>query len=38
MSTARAGLTATLLQNGQVLIVGGHSTTDTLASAELYLP
>jgi hypothetical protein len=38
MSTARAGFTATLLKNGQVLIAGGVGATDALSSAELYQP
>ena len=41
MARARARHTATLLPNGQVLVVGGSSNgsgTDSLASAELYSP
>jgi hypothetical protein len=38
MTTARAGHTATLLPNGQVLIAGGDDTSagDAFASPELY--
>jgi hypothetical protein len=36
MNAARAGHTATLLQNGQVLVVGGN--TGTVTTAELYTP
>ena len=39
MTTARSGPTATLLNNGKVLVVGGTSDLNTLlASAELYDP
>ena len=38
LNMARFGHTATLLQNGQVLVVGGNATQNTLASAELYNP
>ena len=39
LSTARSGYTATLLQNGKVLVAGGYNSTDgVLASAELYDP
>jgi N-acetylneuraminic acid mutarotase len=38
LNTARAGHTATLLPNGQVLIAGGENTLGFLASAELYNP
>ncbi len=39
MNVARDGHTATLLQNGQVLVVGGFNfTTGSLTSAELYNP
>ncbi len=38
MHTAREVHTATLLQNGQVLVAGGGGNTGTLASAELYNP
>ena len=38
LNTARAGHTATLLLNGQVLVVGGEDATGALASAELYNP
>jgi hypothetical protein len=37
MGTARAYHTSALLDNGQVLIVGGNN-TENLASAELYDP
>jgi N-acetylneuraminic acid mutarotase len=37
MTTARTGHTATLLQNGQVLVAGGGNST-VVASAELYDP
>jgi hypothetical protein len=38
MTAARFGATATLLGNGQVLLVGGESSGGSLASAELYNP
>ena len=38
MGTARAAHTATLLQNGKVLIAGGFNSTDVLATAELFDP
>src|SRR5258708_39292094 len=39
LNTARVGHTATLLSNGQVLIVGGYDpTTGIIADAELYEP
>jgi hypothetical protein len=38
VSTARAGHTATLLQNGKVLVAGGATTSNVANSAELYDP
>jgi hypothetical protein len=38
MATARVSHSATLLQDGRVLVVGGTSGTGTLATAELYDP
>jgi hypothetical protein len=38
MTTARAGQTATLLNNGTILIAGGGGTAGALATAELYNP
>ena len=38
LNTPRAGHTATLLPNGQVLVSGGENATGFLASAELYNP
>ena len=38
MGTERAGHTATLLQNGKVLIAGGYNNTEVLATAELFDP
>jgi N-acetylneuraminic acid mutarotase len=36
LTTARYNHTATLLQNGKVLVSGGQDTTGPIASAELY--
>ena len=36
MKTARADHSATLLQDGRVLVVGGTNGQDILATAELY--
>jgi hypothetical protein len=36
MTTTRSDYTATLLQNGKVLIAGGDGLAVSLASAELY--
>src|SRR5262249_35941177 len=38
LNTGRYGHTATLLQNGNVLVVGGGNRNSVLASAELYGP
>ncbi len=38
MTTPRLYQTATVLQNGQVLVIGGSSATTALNSAELYDP
>jgi Galactose oxidase, central domain len=38
MGTQRAGHTATLLQNGKVLIAGGYNNSEVLATAELFDP
>lgn len=38
MAIPRAGATATLLQDGQVLVVGGRDDTSYLSSAELFDP
>jgi hypothetical protein len=38
MATARLGQTATLLQNGEVLVAGGENSTGFPSSAELYNP
>jgi pimeloyl-ACP methyl ester carboxylesterase len=38
LTTARANQTATLLPSGKVLVAGGGTSSDTLASAELYDP
>jgi hypothetical protein len=38
MGTQRAGHTATLLQNGKVLIAGGYNNSEILATAELFDP
>lgn len=38
MHTARGGHTATLLENGQVLVAGGEGSAGVLGSAELYNP
>jgi hypothetical protein len=38
METERAAHTATLLQNGKVLITGGFNNTEVLATAELFDP
>ncbi len=38
MTTPRENQTATLLQNGQVLVMGGGNSTGGLSSAELYNP
>ena len=38
MNTARGGATATLLDNGKVLIAGGSDSTTNLSSTELYDP
>ena len=38
LNTARVGHTATLLQNGKVLVVGGNDNDNILDSAELYDP
>jgi hypothetical protein len=38
LNAARFNATATLLNNGMVLVAGGNNTTDPLASAELFNP
>jgi N-acetylneuraminic acid mutarotase len=38
MTTARGGLTATLLPSGRILVAGGRNDAGVLASAELYNP
>jgi hypothetical protein len=38
LNVARFGQTATLLNDGTVLIAGGANSTSALASRELYLP
>jgi uncharacterized protein (TIGR03437 family) len=38
LNTARSGHTATLLQNGQVLVAGGYDSKGSLNSAELFDP
>jgi hypothetical protein len=38
MTTARNGPAATLLADGEVLVVGGAGNSGVLASAELYAP
>src|SRR5262245_35139576 len=38
LNTARSGHTATLLENGKVLVVGGADGVTSLSSAELYDP
>jgi len=38
LNTARWGHTVTLLNNGQVLVVGGNGSSGVLSSAELYNP
>jgi hypothetical protein len=38
MKTARRGHTATVLQNGKILVVGGNDGVNTLATAETYDP
>jgi hypothetical protein len=38
LNPARSGPTATLLQNGMVLVAGGYDGNDLLASSELYDP
>ena len=38
MTTTRAEQTATLLQNGTVLVVGGNTFEGILPSAEVYIP
>lgn len=38
MAIARGGLTATLLNNGRVLVAGAFSGGDSISSAEIYDP
>jgi len=38
LTVARSGATATLLDNGNVLIAGGDNDGTTLTSAEIYTP
>src|SRR5438552_6902805 len=38
MTTPREGQTAALLENGQVLVMGGHNNSGALSSAELFNP
>ena len=38
MTSARCEQTATLLNNGNVLVAGGYNPTTAIAGAELYVP